>query len=213
MKNILISSFIFIISFSAFSQTSDYWPNWHQVKIGYGVLNLNREFYKNPLEIISDSKFKKSMEVITLEGSVKHNIEVNRTMEFGFLYYLPQTMELSDSLSAKRTGYNTYVIFKYDLLPKTKIIDLFVGGGVSLGRHYLYINDGNSSSYRNYNASVLPQIDLEIRPLKRLAFSAEANFLSDLTFQKWKSKNPAYLIAPTRFGGTLLRFSVSFFYR
>lgn len=186
--------------------TSDNRNSW-KGKFGYFIPLASN--YKNPIESKFKDEFNSPKQYVGL--SLEHPRgygKRNEAGEVGFNYYINQTKNIGDTIKLNWFANNFYVIIKYDLFPKNKYIDLFFCGGGLIGSQRLIVDKKSSQVYRNFNACIVPQIELRIQTIKRISFGFEANFLYDLTNPKWKNRSNNYLFDNSKFTGTTVNFFV-----
>ena len=186
--------------------TSD---NRNSLKATYGYFIPLTSNYKNPLETTFKNEFNSSKQYvgISLEhprGYGKRNL----CGEYGINYFINQTKNLGDTLKLNWFANNFYLIFKYDLFPKNKYVDLFACVGGLVGSQRIIVDNKSTQVYRNFNACVVPQLELRIQTIKRISFGFEASFLYDLTSPKWKNRSNTYLLDNSKFTGTTANFFV-----
>jgi hypothetical protein len=196
-----------IMSVSGQTFSSDNRNSW---KASYGLFYPLTSKYKNPISTSFQNAFNtpKQSVGIALEHARGYG-KVNVCGELGINYFYNQIIHIGDSIKLNWFGNNMYFILKYDLFPKNKYIDLFICGGALIGSQRIIITDKSSEVYRNFNAALIPQLELRIQTIKRISLGVEANFIYDLTDPKWKRNGTEnYLLDKSSFSGTQMKFFI-----
>ena len=207
MGRLLIIIFILKTTFiSGQAFTSD---NRNSLKATYGYFTPLTNKYKNPIETTFKNEFNSPKQFVGLRlehprGYGKRNI----CGEYGLSYFINQTKNIGDTLKLNWFANNFYLIVKYDLFPKNKYVDLFVCGGGLIGSQRIIVDNKSTQVYRNLNASIVPQLELRIQPIKRISLGIEGSFLYDITNPKWKNRSKTYSLDNSKFTGTTVNFFV-----
>lgn len=207
MSRFLTIIFIFkTLPFVGQTFTSDNRNSW---KGKFGNFIPLTSDYKNPIETTFQSQFNSPKQFVGLSlehprGYGKRNI----CAEVGINYFINQTKNIGDTLKLNWFANNFYWLFKYDLFPQNKYVDLFICAGGLVGSQRIIVDNKSSQVYKNFNACVVPQIELRIQTIKRISVGIETNFLYDLTSKKWKNHPNSYYLDNSKFTGTTINIFV-----
>ncbi len=154
----------------------------------YGFRILNRPQFASNFDkkynTFSDFKMSSPLQYvgagITLVASFGNRDYVSNLQ---FCVYLPQKINLTDSSTAKSTGFNVgFTFLGFDLLRNAKNLDLIANFGFDAGQ--LLITDAGINQRNRYFA---PKVSLQPKVrLGRIALSVCAEYGYDLTKDKWR---------------------------
>lgn len=120
---------IILMTHNLVSQNTFTSDNRNSIKLSYGVFYPFNNQFRNSTE-----KIKQPLPFISLLLEHPRGYgERNRCGEMGTSYFLNQIKTNSDSTKTSWSAFNVYGVLKFDLFPKNKYIDLFLGGGVLVG--------------------------------------------------------------------------------
>lgn len=124
--------------------------------------------------------------------------------EMGLTYYFYQTQNNGDSLQYNWFANSWFWNIKYDILPKTDLINVLPYIGLQVGAQRVLIN--KQTAYKNTNVVVTPGLELQVQPLTRLVIGAKAAYLYDFTRPVWKRRQGTHEAAfeSSRFTGFIL---------
>jgi hypothetical protein len=189
-----------------FSQKSKNDPI-NEVKIGFGNFYPLKNQFRNPLENLN-STLNKPIHFVSLSAG-----HLNRA-EGGFTYFLNQVKYTPDKTKTNWSAINFHVIYKKDLTPSSKYFKIFVGLGGIIGEQFVIVKTDKTKVFRNFNATLIPQLEVRINPTQRVAIGFTSNFLYDITKSKWRSfDSKQYVINYTKFSGTTASINVIWNYR
>ncbi|MBS1635176.1 MAG: hypothetical protein JST26_04580 [Bacteroidetes bacterium] len=133
--------------------------------------------------------------------------------EWGLNYFLNQIRHNPDGTKTNWCAGSIYLLYKYDVFPQNKYIDLYFGGGGLAGTQVLTARKTRTETYFNFNASLIPHIEFRAQPLKRISVGASANFLYDGTKTKWYGfGEKTYPVGYSRLTGTMVKFFIGWCY-
>lgn len=180
---------IIFCSFGAFSQRNN--RDISSVDLIYGFRTLNRPMFGSTVEkrysTFSDFQWSSPLQFvgagITLLGD---SIDTGGKYFIGnaqLVAYLPQRINITDSLTAKSGGFNFGLTFLgIDAFPKTKNFDLVFNFGFDAGR-ILLTNPG----FQQRNLYFAPKVSIQPKvKMGPLALSVVAEYGYDLTKDKWR---------------------------
>lgn len=206
MRNSIIVLFL-ILGVRTFSQESFQSDNRNSAKFSYGLFYPLKSQFRNPL---ADLRSSLPEPVPSLGIGLEHPRGYGRRnvcFEYGITYFMNQRTVSPDSVKTNWFAFNVYYLYKYDVFPRNKYIDLFVGLGPQVGGQFLTLRKSGAEIYRNFNLSLIPHLELRLQPLKRISLGASADFLFDLTGSKWKTFDArTYPVNYTKFTGMSLKF-------
>ena len=197
---ILLFIILLIESTFTFSQNEGYVSS---VEISAGLLYPNKSKFGNPIQSSFNEAFESQKQFVALKIEHPRNYsKQNLGAEIGINYYLNQTKSIGDTVKLNWFANTVYAVYKYDLIPKNTYIDVLLCGGGQLGAQRLIINDGTNTVYKNFNAAIIPQVEIKIQPIKRFCFGVQANYIYDLTKGAWKKKTGNdFVIDDSKFSG------------
>ncbi|MBS1636909.1 MAG: hypothetical protein JST26_13410 [Bacteroidetes bacterium] len=184
------------------SFTSD---NRNSLKASYGYFVPWARYYKNPIETRFGTTFSSPRPFVAL--SLEHPRGYgsrNICGEYGVSYFLNQTKNPGDTLTLHWFANNFFLVLKYDMFPQNKYIDLFICGGGLVGSQRIIVDDKERRVYRNFNAALIPRVELRVQTVKRISLGLEAAFLYDLSNTRWKSRPDTWSPDHSAFTGTTL---------
>lgn len=191
----------------AFAQESFQSDNRNSVKFSYGLFYPLKNQFRNPL---ADTKASLTEPMPSMGIGLEHPRGYGRRnvcFEYGINYFMNQHKTSPDSVKANWFAFNLYYLYKYDIFPRNKYIDLFACIGPQFGGQFLSLRKNGRDIYRNFNLSLVPYLELRIQPLKRISVGAAAGFLFDITGSKWKTFDAGtYPVNYTKFTGLSAKF-------
>lgn len=203
----IITLWLIASGVSTLSQTSFQSDNRNSVKLNYGLFYPLKSQFRNPIADLNSS-LNEPLSFLSLglehpRGYGKKNI----CGEYGINYFMNQSKTSPDTVKTHWFAISVYFIYKYDVFPQNKYIDVFVGVGPQIGEQFLSHRKKGLEIYRNFNASLIPHLELRLQPVKRLSVGASVNFLFDFTQSKWKTfDSKTYPVNYTKFTGTTAKF-------
>ncbi|MBK8369429.1 MAG: hypothetical protein IPL10_19165 [Bacteroidetes bacterium] len=205
--------FIFALVAQCFSQTTFVSDNRNSLKLTYGLFYPIRKQFRNPIEN-SNNTLDNPMPYISF--GIEHPRgygRKNNFPEFGANYFLNQIRINPDGTKTNWFAGSLYGVFKFDLFPKNKYFDLYVGYGGLIGAQMLTAKKTSTETFFNFNASIIPHLEFRAQPIKRISIGVSANFLYDGTLSKWLTfDSKTYPINYTKFTGTMVKFFVGWCY-
>lgn len=204
---------ILVLTTQCFSQKSFVSDNRNSLKLTYGLFYPIKNQFRNPIEN-SNNTLDNPMPFISLGHEHPRGYgKRNDFPELGVNYFLNQIRINPDGTKTNWFAGSLYFIYKYDLFPKNKYFDLYVGGGGLIGTQALTVKKNTTVTYLNFNASILPHLEFRAQPIKRISVGVSANFLYDGTLSKWFAfGNRTYPISYTKFTGTMVKFFIGWCY-
>ena len=178
-------------------------------KATYGYFIPLTSSYNNPIETTFKNNFNSPKQFVGIRLEYPRNVGKSRRYgELGANYFINQTKNIGDTLKLNWFAYNFYFSLKYDLFKKNKYVSLLLCAGGLVGSQRIVVDNKSSQAYNNFNASLVPQIQLRVQPIKRISLGIEASFLYDLTNPKWKNHSNTYLLDNSKFTGTTVNFFI-----
>ncbi len=207
MSRLLLLIFITLTTLG-YSQTVDYYRN--TVKASYGLFSPLSKQYHNPIGRAFNEVFENPKAFIGLQMDHPRAIGTkNISGEYGINYFLNQTKTIGDSVKLNWFANNFSLIIKADLLPRNRYIDFYLGIGPLIGSQRLIVKERTTEVYRNFNAALVPVVELRLQFMKRICIGAEGRFLYDLSNPSWKRHGSIhYDLDHSNFSGTTLRFFI-----
>lgn len=196
-----------VLKLFTISGQSKFVDHGNGVKLYYGQFYPTSYKYKSPVNDLFQPVFKAPLPLISIGIEHPRGRNQKLTAEWGINYYLNQTKNIGDTLRLNWFANNMYWMFKYDLLKKSRYIHFFVCGGAFIGSQRIIIKDKSTHVYRNFNAALVPQLELRIQPVSRISFGADINFMYDFTSPRWKHRGASdYNLGHSGFSGTQIKF-------
>lgn len=197
------------VAINCISQTTFVSDNRNSLKLTYGLFYPMKNEFRNPIE---NSGGNLNNPIPFLSFGIEHPRSYgkqNKCHEFGFNYFLNQIKINPDNSKTNWCAGSLYFVLKFDLFPQNKYLDLFVGGGGLVGSQFLSAKSSSRETYFNFNAAIIPHLELRIQTIKRISIGACANFLYDGTLSKWYTfDSKTYPINYTKFSGTMVKFFI-----
>jgi hypothetical protein len=207
---LLICILTLLCSTSGFCQTLPIPDYKRAYRISFGLVYPLKDHFRNPIENFHNN-LKEPFSYVSLgyehprESGKKKNIYT----EGGFNYFLNQIRLNPDSTKTNWCAMSLYMNKKYDLFPKNRYVDLLIGYGGLFGWQIMTVKKQQRETFRNFNASIYPHLELRIQPSMNISFGLSANFLYDGTQSKWKTfGKKEYSVDYTKFSGSLVNFSI-----
>lgn len=179
----------------------------NEVKFGFGNFYPLKNQFRNPLENLN-STLNKPIHFVSFSRG-----HCNRA-EIGVTYFLNQISYTQDKTKTNWSAINFHYIYKKNLTSSSKYFKILVGLGGIIGEQFVIVKTDETKVFRNFNATLIPQLEVRINPAKRVAIGFTTNFLYDITKSKWRSfASKQYIINYTKFSGTTASINVIWNYR
>lgn len=216
MKKSISIIFVFAcLSFNGTSQTvsrdgKTTFYNRNSLKLQYGLFYPMKSQYRNPIGATFNTSFTNPRQVISIGREHPRGYGIrNNCFESGISYFINQIVQTQDSTKLKISAFNVYLNYKFDLFPKSKILDLYVGFAGILGSQILIVDKGKREMYRNFYSTIAPKTELRIQLVDRVSIGSEFSFYYDLTNTNWKTFGSGKrFIDYSKFTGSLINIFV-----